>query len=247
MENDFCTKNMTPFKINNVEYTLHNYILETMSIFNALKDCKMDCALEIHWDISVEKINTVFHCVVDRDYDKMNKYYVLLDRLEIIAFMKYLGISDEIMKGILAIWFDGNVIDYIDKCSSVTYDDNMMFIFDNVHNWYLIKLGCGYMMYELTEKIDVLVGKITKRQFPINFQTKVIKNIVLTYTLPLNQITIREIVHDWCIRFNCRTDSNIIIDKINNHIQIMKIEKMQDMAEILADYITESLILRDSN
>src|SRR5687767_12042112 len=131
MENDFCARNMTTFKINNVEYVMFNHVLKTMSIFEALHDCNMDQMLEIEYNISPEKINTVFHIVNNNDYSKINTDDKLSNHLELIAFMKYLGITNNMMEDVINRMTDGSIIDYIDKCKSITYDDNMIFFFEN--------------------------------------------------------------------------------------------------------------------
>uniref|UniRef100_A0A6C0C8J4 Uncharacterized protein n=1 Tax=viral metagenome TaxID=1070528 RepID=A0A6C0C8J4_9ZZZZ len=100
--NDFNPQNATLFKINGIKYLLHNHILKKMVVFNVLEDCDDNEIIELNWNISPQKVNIVLHIVNSENYKLIIPGDDLSNYLEIIAFMKYLGVSPKIMKKVIS-------------------------------------------------------------------------------------------------------------------------------------------------
>jgi hypothetical protein len=250
MENDFCTKNMTTFKINQVEYVMFNHILKTMSLFEVLKDCEMDQMLQIKYNISPEKINVTFHIINNNDYAKINLDDKLSDHLEIIAFMKYLGIHDNVMEDVIGRMTKGSIIDYIDKCKTIPYDDNMMFFFENYHFWRFKK---NENESSLISMFKYFIKKINVPHFPTDFQRKVIKKmIMISFPFPKGECKMSNMcstVINICYFFSCGNESDRICESVYENLTMWgkKIDDSVD-GEILfnavIDLIINELIVR---
>jgi hypothetical protein len=263
---------MILFKINGIEYVLHSHIIKTMSIFEVLTDCNINLSLEyilqnriqrslifeINWNISSEKVVKILHIVNDKSYKIINTDN-LSDNLEIIAFMKYLGVSQNIMKSSISNMVDGSIINFISKCKDIAYDDNMMFIFDNFYQWHLATSEQAYQR-RTSECFKNLLDKIISPHFPIKFQKKVIRKIVRANFTNYVEECVHEststIIKQQCDQFGCNADQKLIIKKINNlgliRNQPIEYKKKGDLAsyvgqvyDALAEHISDSLISRN--
>src|SRR5688500_11637137 len=218
MANDFCARNMTSIKINGIEYVLYNHVLETMAIFNVLSDCETNIMPEIIWNISPDNVNIVLHLVNNDVFaidtgDKLSKY------IEVIEFMRYLGVRDNILQEYIGVVMGGSVTKYIDRCKEIPYHDVMIFIFDNHFCWYLVRTHKNENM--ITKKFKNLIDKVLCAHFPINFQKKVIKDTILR-NIPGRDDRLS--VHDlaqptiWsCQRFDCEQYISDIMDSVGKN------------------------------
>uniref|UniRef100_A0A6C0C8S7 Uncharacterized protein n=1 Tax=viral metagenome TaxID=1070528 RepID=A0A6C0C8S7_9ZZZZ len=248
--NDFCTEKQTPFKINGVEYVMYNHILKTMEIFNVLTDCENDY-VEIKWNISSETINMLLHVINDKKYELINSDNDLAHHLEIIRFVEYLGLEKNILKGIINNMFERSIIDYIDKCLDMDYDDNMMLIFDLYDDWYLAAKD-----YDIVKMFKIFIDKITSSHFPIKFREKVIKEIVsidvpdCKKLIKMSRFIVNAVVDASCDLFDCQNDKYMIKENMNTYLDERGYNNifqpdMKKVTEFLVDLIAELLLRRD--
>uniref|UniRef100_A0A6C0CAC9 Uncharacterized protein n=1 Tax=viral metagenome TaxID=1070528 RepID=A0A6C0CAC9_9ZZZZ len=265
--NDFAVENMTLFKINCIEYALHNHIIKTISIFDVLDDCNINSSLEhvlhnralkndsepleINWNISSENVVTVLHIINGKCYDLIDPNGELSNHLEIIAFMKYLGVSQDIMVRVVSKIVNGSVYDFIGKCSNIVYDDNMMFIFDNFHRWNLTDRQIS--TYDTLGNLKHFIQRLTVTHFPAKFQKRIIKKMVriniTSYVYDYVHSNTSEIIKDICEPFDCAIDTNLIVSKMRKHIGLEKVVDLKRYVEQvyddLSEHIAESLISRN--
>jgi len=250
MDKDFCAQNMTLVKINNIGYLMYNHVLRTMSIFKVLTDCETNMMPEIEWDISAKNVNVVFHAI-NNNYDKISAINYLSEHVEIIKFMKYLGVSNDIMHEYIELAIDdGSIIDYIDRCKNIPYDDTMIYIFDNCFMWYLVK-GQDNLIEEWKKFID----KIVIPHFPINFQITVMTGMILKiiaierYGEIINPGMVIAIISTSCGMFDCQASTDLIMEEMNRYM--IKIEQednnFKNIFGVFANLITLIIILRKKN
>uniref|UniRef100_A0A6C0CAS0 BTB domain-containing protein n=1 Tax=viral metagenome TaxID=1070528 RepID=A0A6C0CAS0_9ZZZZ len=254
MENDFCAKNMTAFKINGIEYVMFNHVLKTMSIFEALNDGDGDKMLEIEYDIAPEKINVAFHIINDKNYDRINRNDKLSNHLEMIGFMKYLGIPDDMMEDLIGKMTNGSIIEYVDECKKITYDDNMLFFFENYHFWRLNSNNEKFAERRLMGTFNLFFEKINVDHFSITFRKKVIKSMILSM-LPINMsmLHVEDVpptVNRCCCYFACGDVYPTILKLTLQYIATLGlkvgnlIDDTETLSDIIADNIAEFLIFR---
>jgi hypothetical protein len=172
MDHIFSKENMSTFKINGIEYTMHNYILRKMSIFNVLFEeniCK-DGMLELKWSISNKIINLIFVCMYRNNFDELISFKKNFENtisyyITIISFLKYLGIDEE---HIINVCMDIDLIDFVDQCSKLEYDPEMKYILEK-SDYGFIK-NCD---------IEKNIKKILKMKFPNDFKIKLIQKIII--------------------------------------------------------------------
>jgi len=183
----------------------------------------------------------------------------LSEQIEIIAFMKYLGVTPCIMDASINLMTNGSILEYLNECKNILYDDNMMFIFDNYHKWYLIKENDIGSPPQGTERGKKFLDMIISSHFPINFQTKVIKKIIMAniwtlvdtcfYTENIDIYTIRKIIELECRRFSC-LDSKIVFDKFDQRYD-QKNERgyyinISEIFERMAEHLTKFIVSLNS-
>jgi len=217
-----------------------------MSIFNVLIDCEQDTPLNIERNISSEKINTVFHIVNNGHYEKINLDDIFSNHLEIITFMKYLGVRNNIMEATISRVTNGSIIDYIDKCKAVTYDDNMIYIFDNYYFWRFTKNDDEYNFANI---FATFVNKIIDPYFSIEFQKKIIKKMILTSCPIQKEFKARmagKITKHLCDYLGCHMNANVIIIKTLKYVRDTgkKNDDIIDdmMFESIVEYVAESIV-----
>jgi len=230
---------------------MYDHVLKTMMIFNVFIDCDVNMMLELNWNISPENIDVVFHIVNDKCYEMVRANDEFSKHLEIVTFMKYLGVQQDIMKETINRMMSPRIINYINKCKSIAYDDNMMFIFDN-YDWSDFRMLTGHNGKRIEFKI--FIDNIITTHFPIKFQKKIIKQIILSripHEPTISSIMILSRIGVYCNIFECINDKKMIIDKMDEHIQKIKNDKnyvmnnWNEIFETFANHIIESLISRN--
>uniref|UniRef100_A0A6C0C856 BTB domain-containing protein n=1 Tax=viral metagenome TaxID=1070528 RepID=A0A6C0C856_9ZZZZ len=257
MANDFCAQNMTLIKINGIEYSLYNHVLKTMSIFNVLFDCETNIMPEITWNISANNVNKVLHIIMRSDYN-IDPEDNLLKHIEIIEFMRYIGVTNNILEEYIEFATGDMLIEYINKCQKIPYDDVMLFIFDNHSHWRLVKTPGFYKEQRdatLTDEFKILIDEIVSAHFPINFQKRVIKSTILK-NIPdyKNKQSLEGVVRSLMRSYKCfscgeyrkQITTFVAGDLISRDGRdvVTAVERVFDMA---ANCMTEILISHDKN
>src|SRR5688572_29021584 len=98
IDKDFCDENAISVIVNCTIFKLHQSLLDTMSIFKVLSDCETPLMPKIEWKITAKNANKAFH-VAGKNYSKIDPCDELSEHIEIILFMQYLGVSDDIIIG----------------------------------------------------------------------------------------------------------------------------------------------------
>jgi ribosomal protein L22 len=241
--NDFCREKQTCFKVNGMEYVMYNHIIKEMMIFDTHQNGE---TFEITWNISPEKINLVFHFINDKNYKSENKID-LSNSLNIIGFMRHLNVTEDIMKETIDnIIDDCYIIDFLDECNSIAYDENMMCILD-VKRWFLCY---SYAPSAITSAFRVLITKLMIPNFPIEFKKKIIQKIIFKNIFHIGDILddyyLTAMIEGACENFDCYDGAA----DIKRHV-IIQIGKKNDylkhskkITKIIANYIAEVLLLR---
>jgi len=177
IDKDFRDENAISIIVNYTIYKLPEDLLDTMSIFKLLSDCGTKTMPKIERSITPKNANNAFH-IAGKNFSKLDSPDELSEHIEIIIFMQYLGVSDDIIRESIKHMVDGSIINYVDKCNAMPYNDTMLFIFENYPDWYLFKPATT-REFTLKGNFETLIDKIMSPHYPIDFQKKVIKKIVL--------------------------------------------------------------------
>lgn len=246
---DFVKAAQTIFKINGVRYIMCNHIIKTMSIFNVLKDCESDSVLDIEWNVLPEIVNMAFHIINERNYDVL-LHVSDVKNVETIAFMKYLGAPEAIICETINEVLDEDVVNYIDTCSQLPIDDNIVHIYDCYDNW---KLMVGRSNKGIKDTFKGLLDKIISPHFPIKFQEKVIRKTIfdniITNRVMIKVSMVNMLIHNSCDVFDCLEAAPALEDLVDQYFEKLKREKksMNDntFLQIIADHLTGVLLLRN--
>uniref|UniRef100_A0A6C0C6V8 BTB domain-containing protein n=1 Tax=viral metagenome TaxID=1070528 RepID=A0A6C0C6V8_9ZZZZ len=176
---DFNINDMVTLRINSAEYSLYKYIAEMLDIYNVIVDCDDKKMIDINWNISVVNVNRALHLINCCLYADVIEN--ISDKFEIISFMRYLCVSNKIMKQTLERMFESAKYSFFKDCCDLAYDEVIEFIYDNcVSN----NLSCWWVVdrYPKTMKINkerkCLIENVVLSNFPTKFKIKVLDQIV---------------------------------------------------------------------
>lgn len=166
--NKYISSHITFFKINGREYAIHNFVLEKMAVFAAIFIDKIDDSnvLELSFPVSEENIEKVFSMVYDFDEKKICTESIR-DALEIVSFMKYLGIDIDTIEEIAKVMINSQYISkFIDGCADLeSYDTDLLLLSKYTSDYY-------------SESINDITKKIKNLNFPTEFFIHIIKKLV---------------------------------------------------------------------
>jgi hypothetical protein len=123
MHNIFSDDSISKIIINKHVYIIHNYILKKMDIFNVLFDANSNGkTLEIEWPISIENVNKLLLCIYENNFSSFKENKSLPHCIEIISFMKYVGINEECVIKVCEFMTPDIFGDFIMECNKIEYD-----------------------------------------------------------------------------------------------------------------------------
>jgi hypothetical protein len=199
MDNTFTFQNLTTFKLNNIEYVLFNNIMKEMVIFNILFDENNDIfkgkILELNWPVSIEIVDNVFKCMyaswlkhpnITENFLLPFKYYNKTDCirycLEVISFMKYIGIEQSIINIVTQyILKDMGLESFRIGSSELEYCSDLKYILLN--NYVCMP------KYKSNSTYISSIPDILFLNFPIDFKIEIIKRIII-YSQNMNEFKI---------------------------------------------------------
>lgn len=180
MTNDFGKNSLTSFKLNDINYVLHNYVITKMDLFSSLTDSNiiMDDEISLTFNISPENANIVFHGINDISYLKSYKNITVKSCREIISFMKYVGIDCNIMRTILKnLLKHMDIIRYVTDYSEVK--NCCKFELDTlIYHFYWSKNCFCLNDYDVSLEISKMSEKIKFSIFPITVKIDIVKNVI---------------------------------------------------------------------
>jgi hypothetical protein len=183
MNSAFILDNLIVFELNNVKYALPDKILKEMSIFNILFDDDNDVfnksILKIKWSVTPEIIDNVFKCMYNicaglSDITE-NFLFNTMDHvkycLDVVSFMKYLGIDCNIINIVIKHILKGiDAANFCLKCLEFDYCSDMIYI-----------LRTNYMIGEhiLNSNNIQYFEDISSSHFPIDFKIESLKRAII--------------------------------------------------------------------
>ena len=162
----YTSTNITFFKLNGDTYCIHNFVLEKMSIFNVIFEDKIadSTMLELTFPVSNDAIKNVFgimYCSPIQFSSNEIKY-----ALEVVSFMKYLGIDVNIVTDVSkCLMKDKEINEFINACQHIKYHPDLLLFIEylDTNNVYVIR---------------TVIDKILSLKYPLQFTEKIINTIV---------------------------------------------------------------------
>ena len=164
----FFKDGVTTFKINDIEYTMHNYVLKEMSIFYGIFDDKLNLHnIELKFPISQEIVESVLIFMYDSTKKILSENIkCIIDIIDIVCFMKYLGIDIKKIDKITKNMMKTKTIDnFIDECVNIVNSSELYYVFN----------FCKII--DKTSSIQYM-DKFKLSNFPIEFSAYCIKKII---------------------------------------------------------------------
>lgn len=167
---DFGIDQFVIFEINGTKYAIYKHVAKMMDIFNVLGDCDDKNMISIEWKISAENVNQTLHlinhgtCIIVTEADKV----------EIISFMRYLCVADEVMKNTLKKLFNReSTHKFLEYCIYVQYNEIFGYILDKcIHRLYIDESNCTHLDAERWQ----MIKKIKKVDFSKDLKVKLMTN-----------------------------------------------------------------------
>jgi len=131
MSNKFHPNNIVTFKLNDIPYALHQYILDKLDIFKVIEDCPNEM-INLIWNISPENAEIFFSIIVNDNYDIIrNNDNCIAKCVQIISFAKYVGIdTDDVRMITWSLLHKKTIVEYIRECDNLQYDNTMSDMFN---------------------------------------------------------------------------------------------------------------------
>jgi hypothetical protein len=182
MNNIFSDTEISKIIINKNVYILHNYVLRKMDLFNVLSDINSrEKILELEWPISIENINKIFLCMYRDNFSSFTKEKSLSCCIEIISFMKYVGINEKHILNVCNFMTPVTLEEFIIECNKIEYNSEIKYIYETTY----VTLGWTSLIAILS-----ISRYLISNNFPIDLKKEIISVAIKSLPEVINNFNI---------------------------------------------------------